>query len=72
MKGRCLLNPQPDTRGISKMVIYAIGNSFRPSRNVVGQLFYSCQKGPINQSIVILDGTAPIACAPPNELCRLS
>jgi hypothetical protein len=35
MKGRSLLYPQPDTRGISKMVVYAMGISFRPSRNVV-------------------------------------
>jgi hypothetical protein len=38
MKGRCLLNPQPDTRGISKNVVYAMGNSFRTSRNVVDQV----------------------------------
>jgi hypothetical protein len=38
MKGRCLLNPQPDTRGISKNVVYAMGISFRTSRNVVDQV----------------------------------
>jgi hypothetical protein len=36
MKGRCLLTPQPNTRGISKIVVYAMGISFRASRNVVG------------------------------------
>jgi hypothetical protein len=35
MKGRFSLYPQPDIRGISKMVVYAMGISFRPSRNVV-------------------------------------
>lgn len=73
MKGRCVLDTQPDTRGISKKVVYAIGMPFVPAQpKRRWSCLYSCQKGRINQSIVILDGTAPIACAPPRELCRLS
>lgn len=32
MKGRYLLDPRPDTRGISKKVIYAIGMPFVPAQ----------------------------------------
>jgi hypothetical protein len=49
MKGGCLLDPQPDTRGISKKVVYAIGNSFRPSRNVVGLLLPAGSNQSVNR-----------------------
>ena len=46
MKGRCVLDTQPDTRGISKKVVYAIGMPFVPAQpKRRWSCLYSCQKG---------------------------